>query len=810
MNSFAIQNEEFAEQLGEDYLRYAYSISLGRSLPDWRDGLKPVQRRVLFVAKHEGILHNRPYRKAAKLVGSILGMVHPHGDSAVYDAAIRLGQGWVMSTPLIDVQGNKGAISGDGHAAMRYVETRLTPLAAEYLRDLNQSTVRWSPTFDAENVEPEVLPVPVPNALINGATGMAVGFATDIPPHNIHDVVKTTKQLVENPDSTIAELLATLKGPDFPTGAIITNESELLNMYTTGNGVLRVRAKVEHQRISNREALVFTELPFLVKTEKVIETIAELVRDKKIEGIHDVRDDTSNQSGGVGNRVELVVLLKQNADINVVEHQLFKLVEHLNKPIKFNLNGILDGKVRQFNLKEILETWITFRREVIRNRTSAELRTYRARLHILEGLLKILDPKVMDQVIKLIRAAKTQDIALEQLMSDKFGLSRKQGEAVLAMRLGKLTSMGKAELTEEQSDLNDKVAHCFNILKDNKLVDKILVAEMMDAAKVSKAHVGRQTSLATIAQGAEQEFPMGQAILTLSEAGFVRRVPTDAFNAQKRGGKGKIGVAVKKDDGIRQSVHADNHDKLFLFTDKGRVLQVFAGQIPESTPTKIGVHIRSVIELPDDENVVALVPVAADEGYLAVVTKLGKLKKTKLSEFQNIRKSGIIAVKLNEGDSIVDAAFINETDSIIVASRAGRAARFEHSEVRATSRDTFGVNAMTLEEGDEVLALLSLTGSGHIVTVSTDGQAKKTLVSEYPTKSRPTKGVITMSFAGDNSLAYFNVIGDDDDIVATSSNGKAIRVESGQIAALKRITRGSRLINLDKDEAVNSVTIIPA
>jgi DNA gyrase subunit A len=811
-NVLAVQDLEFADSLAEDYLRYAYSVSLGRAIPDWRDGLKPVQRRVLFVAKHEGILHNKPYKKAAKLVGSVLGMVHPHGDTAAYDAVIRLGQGWVMSTPLIDVHGNKGAISGDSHAAMRYVETRLTPLAYEFMRDLNPSTVKWNSTYDNSDVEPDVLPVPLPNVLVNGATGMAVGYATDIPTHNIYDVVKTTKRLVENPDSSVAELLKVLRGPDFPTGGVITNESDLLKMYETGNGVIKLRAKVEHRRVGNRDAVVFTELPHLQSTEKVIEVIAELVREKKIEGIHDVRDETSNQKGGPGNRVELVVLVKQNADATTVEHSLFKKVTQLNSSYKFNLNGVLDGRVQKFNLKQILETFIDFRRGVIRNRTSAELREYRARLHILEGLLKILDPKIMDKVIKVVRGSKTTDIALAALMSDDFGLSRKQGEAVLAMRLGKLTSMGKEELTSEEAGLLEQVANCFDILKDDALVDVMLVNEMDAAAKISKAPTGRQTTLANIAQGVQQDIPAGEGILTLSHSGFVRRVPTDAFNAQKRGGKGKTGTKVKQGDGIRQSVHAENHDKLFLFTDKGRVLQIFAGQIPESTPTKIGVHIRNIIELPDDESVVSMVPVASEDGFLAVATKLGKLKKTKIDEFQNIRKSGIIAVKLNEGDSIVAAAFVCMTDTIVVASLTAQAARFPHSEVRPTSRDTYGVNGMILAEGDEVVALLSIAeDAGHIVSVSSDGQAKKTALVNFPiTKSRPTKGVVSMTFAEDAHLAYFGIIGESDDIVTTSNSGKTIRVESDQVATLLRRTRGSRLINLDDDDAVNSVTIIPA
>jgi DNA gyrase subunit A len=795
------------DDMRQSYLDYAMSVNIGRALPDMRDGLKPVHRRILIAMFREGLLSSRRYSKCAGVVGEVLKRYHPHGDSAVYDALVRMAQPWSMRYPLIDGQGNFGSIDGDPPAAYRYTECRLTRLAERLLADIDKDTVDFIPNFDGSQDEPEVLPSQIPNLLINGSDGIAVGMATNIPPHNLGEVCDALLALIENPDLTLEKILDIIPGPDFPTGGQLLGRQAVRQVYLDKRGSLTMRAlaAVETDKRSGRASIIVREIPYQVNKTRLMERIAELVNDRRIEGISDLRDE-SDRDG-----MRIVVELKRDYEPKVVLNQLFKLSQ-MQQTYGLIMLGIHEGRPREMDLREMLMAFLDHRRRVLTRRTQFELRQAEARLHVLEGLLIALQN--LDAVIKLIRAAKDAETARNELMA-RFKLSQIQAQAILDLTLRRLTSLERGKIEDEHKEVLTNITRFRQILADERELLKLISDEIEDIKK--EFADPRRTQ---IIEG-EGEFSIEDLIVeedvlvTVTHGGYIKRTPLSLYRTQRRGGRGKIGATTIEEDFVEHLVPVSTHDRLFFFTSSGKVYALKAYELPEGGRAAKGRSVANLLSLDQGETLSAFLPLpqALEGKYLLFATRRGLVKKTELSQYENVRANGIIAILLEENDSLIGVRITDGNQEVVLSTRQGQAIRFKEEEVRAMGRSAYGVNGMDLEEGDkngkggdEVVSMAIVREGETLLTVSELGFGKRTPASEYRLTHRGGKGVITMQVT-DRTGAVVNVrqVGIDDQVMLITDGGKVIRLKVKDVRIIGRNTQGVHLVRLDAGERVRAV-----
>ncbi|MDH4083503.1 MAG: DNA gyrase subunit A [Nitrospira sp.] len=783
------------DEMKSSYLDYAMSVIVGRALPDVRDGLKPVHRRILFGMNEMGLASNRAYRKSAKIVGEIMGNYHPHGDSAIYDTLVRMAQNFNMRYPLVDGQGNYGSMDGDSAAAMRYTEARMTKLAEEMLADIDKETVDFSPNYDESRQEPLVLPTRVPNLLVNGAGGIAVGYATNIPTHNITEVIDGLLLLLENPEVTITELMKKIPGPDFPTAGFIYGVSGIKEAYETGRGLLTLRAKVvvETDERTDRERLIVTEIPYQVNKVSLIKKIAELVQEDRIKGISDLRDESSDREG-----VRVVIELKRNEIPLVVLNNLYKHTP-LETTFGVNMLALVNNRPEVLNLKRILHHFLEHRREVIVRRTVFELRKAEERAHILEGLKIALDN--LDAVITLIRASRSPDEARAGLMR-QFGLTEIQATAILEMRLQRLTQLERTKLVEEYQDVLKQIEYLKSVLASEALVRTIIKDELTEIREAYKDERRTQIVKEEAEISLEDLIAEEEVIVSISHAGYIKRNAVSLYRAQRRGGKGKIGMGIKEEDFVEDLFTASTHDSLLFFTDAGKVFWLKVHEIPEASRAAKGKALVNLLALSSNEKVTATLPVKEfrDDRYIIMGTKKGIIKKTELSAFSNPRQGGIIALGLESGDKLIGVQLTDGQREILLGTRQGMTIRFKEEEVRPMGRTAYGVKGITLEEGNEVIGMETITpdSTTSILTITEGGYGKRTPVGEYRVQGRGGKGIISVKTTERNGLAIgFLQVRDDDEIMLMAAQGKVLRCKVDDIREIGRNTQGVRILDLD-------------
>jgi len=783
------------DEMKSSYLDYAMSVIVGRALPDVRDGLKPVHRRILFGMSEMGLASNRAYRKSAKIVGEIMGNYHPHGDSAIYDTLVRMAQDFNMRYPLVDGQGNYGSMDGDSPAAMRYTEARMTKLAEEMLADIDKETVDFGPNYDESRQEPLVLPTKVPNLLINGAGGIAVGYATNIPTHNLGEIIDGLLLLLENPEVTIAQLMQKIPGPDFPTAGFIYGMGGIKEAYETGRGLLRLRAKVvvEIDERTERERLIVTEIPYQVNKAKLIEKIAELIQDDRIKGISDLRDESSDREG-----VRVVIELKRNEIPLVVLNNLYKHTQ-LETTFGVIMLALVNNRPEILNLKQILHHFLEHRREVVVRRTAFELRKAEERAHILEGLKIALDH--LDAVIALIRRSQSPDEARAGLMRE-FGLTEIQANAILDMRLQRLTQLERTKLVEEYQEVLKQIEYLKSVLASESLVRTIIKDELTEIRETYKDDRRTQIVKEEAEISLEDLIAAEEVIVTITHSGYIKRNAVSLYRAQRRGGKGKIGMGIKEEDFVEDLFTASTHDSLLFFTDAGKVYWLKVHEIPEASRAAKGKALVNLLSLAGSEKVTATLPVKefrADR-YIIMSTKMGLIKKTELSEFSNPRQGGIIALKLESGDRLIGVQLTDGQREILLGTRQGITIRFKEEEVRSMGRTAYGVKGITLEEGNEVIGMETITpdSTTSILTVTEGGYGKRTPVGEYRIQGRGGKGIISVKTTERNGLAIgFLQVRDGDEIMLIAAQGKVLRCKVDDIREIGRNTQGVRILDLD-------------
>ncbi|MEY2668054.1 MAG: hypothetical protein RJA59_692 [Pseudomonadota bacterium] len=810
------------DDMRRSYLAYSMSVIVGRALPDVRDGLKPVHRRVLYAMHSEGLHHNKRYSKCAGVVGEVLKKYHPHGDSSVYDALVRLAQPWNLRYPLIDGQGNFGSVDGDPAAAYRYTESRLEKLADYLLADIDKETVEWSPNFDDSTVEPVVLPARFPNLLVNGSAGIAVGMATNIPPHNMGEVIAAAVHLLRNPKATVAELMRFIPGPDFPTAGMILGRDGIRQAYETGRGSITVRARatVEVHPKTERESIVVTEIPYQVNKAKLVESIADLVREKRIEGISDLRDESSREG------MRVVIELKRDAMAQVVLNNLY---QHTTLQTGFGviLLSIDGGQPRVLTLKQMLERFVAHRRDVVTRRTRFELKQARAREHILLGLQIALDH--IDEIIELIRKASDREAAREGLMS-RFGLSEIQAKAILEMQLQRLTGLERQKILDELLEVQKLIARLREILASEKVLLDVIAAELEEVRELFADE--RRTEILGAAADLDVEdlIKEEEMVVTVSHAGYVKRNPISLYRAQRRGGKGRTGAGTRDEDFLENLFVASTHSYLLVFSDKGKVYWLKVHEIPQAGPAARGKPIVNLVQLAQGEKVAAILPVrelpappgsnGADEAegegeeasagsgtFVFAATRRGLVKKTPLEAYARPRASGIIALSIEEGDSLIAARITDGQSHILLSTAQGMAIRFEESEVRSMGRAAYGVKGIALDEGDEVVSAEALPAAAEgasaptILSVTANGYGKRSDLSEYRIQSRGGKGIITIKATERNGpvVAAMPVV-DADEVMLITNRGMLIRMPAAQISVIGRNTQGVRLITVESRE----------
>ena len=783
------------DEMKSSYLDYAMSVIVGRALPDVRDGLKPVHRRILYGMNEMGLASNRAYRKSAKIVGEIMGNYHPHGDSAIYDTLVRMAQNFNMRYPLVDGQGNYGSMDGDSPAAMRYTEARMTKLAEEMLADIDKETVDFGPNYDESRQEPLVLPTKVPNLLVNGAGGIAVGYATNIPTHNIGEVIDGLLLLLENQDITIAQLMKKIPGPDFPTAGFIYGMSGIKEAYETGRGLLKLRAKVvvETDERTERERLIVTEVPFQVNKAKLIEKIAELIQDDRIKGISDLRDESSDREG-----VRVVIELKRNEIPLVVLNNLYKHTQ-LETTFGVIMLALVNNRPEVLNLKQILHHFLDHRREVVVRRTSYELRKAEERAHILEGLKIALDN--LDAVITLIRRSQSPDEARAGLIR-QFALSDIQATAILEMRLQRLTQLERTKLIEEYQEVLKQIEYLKSVLASEALVRTIIKGELTDLRETYKDERRTQIVKEEAEISLEDLIAEEEVIVTISHTGYIKRNAVSLYRAQRRGGKGKIGMGIKDEDFVENLFTASTHDSLLFFTDAGRVYWLKVHEIQEASRAAKGKALVNLLALSGGEKVTATLPVKEfrDDRYIVMATKKGVIKKTELSAYSNPRQGGIIALGLEDGDKLIGVHLTDGHREILLGTKQGITIRFKEEEVRPMGRTAYGVKGITLEEGNEVIGMETITpdSTTAILTVTEGGYGKRTPVNEYRIQGRGGKGIISVKTTERNGLAIgFLQVRDGDEIVLIAAQGKVLRCKVDDIREIGRNTQGVRILDLD-------------
>ena len=786
------------DEMRASYLDYAMSVIVGRALPDVRDGLKPVHRRILFGMNEMGLVHNRAYRKSAKIVGEIMGNYHPHGDSAIYDTLVRMAQDFNMRYVLVDGQGNYGSMDGDSPAAMRYTEARMTKLAEEMMADIDKETVDFGPNYDESRQEPLVLPTKVPNLLINGAGGIAVGYATNIPTHNIGEVIDGLLLLLENPDVTIAQLMKKIPGPDFPTAGFIYGMSGIKEAYETGRGLLSLRAKVvvESDERTERERLIVTEIPYQVNKAKLIEKIAELIQEDRIKGISDLRDESSDREG-----VRIVIDLKRNEIPLVILNNLYKHTQ-LETTFGVIMLALVNNRPEVLNLKQILHHFLEHRREVVVRRTIYELRKAEERAHILEGLKIALDN--LDAVIALIRRSQSPDEARAGLMR-QFSLTDIQANAILDMRLQRLTQLERAKLVEEYQEVLKQIEYLKSVLASQALVRSIIKDELTQLREDYKDDRKTQIVKEEAEISLEDLIAEEEVAVTISHAGYIKRNAASLYRAQRRGGKGKIGMGIKDEDFVETLFTASTHDTLLFFTDAGKVFWLKVHEIPEASRAAKGKALVNLLALTGSEKVTATLAVKdyPEDRFVVMATKNGLIKKTELSAYSNPRQGGIIALGLEDGDKLIGVQVTDGQREILLGTKQGITIRFSESDVRAMGRTAYGVKGITLEEGNEVIGMETITpdSTTAILTVTEGGYGKRTPVGEYRVQGRGGKGIISVKTTERNGLAVgFLQVRDSDEIMLMAAQGKVLRCKVGDIREIGRNTQGVRILDLDGDE----------
>ncbi len=788
------------DQMRESYMDYAMSVIIGRALPNARDGLKPVQLRILYAMFNEGLLHNRRYSKCAGVVGEVLKRYHPHGDSAVYDALVRLAQEWNLRYPLIDGQGNFGSIDGDPPAAYRYTECRLTALAEEMLADIEKETVEFVPNFDDSTQEPTVLPTKVPNLLINGAAGIAVGMATNIPPHNLGEVCDALIALLETPELTVDELMRYVPGPDFPTAGFICGQKVIRDAYNEGRGILTVRARatIETNDRTGRSAIIVTEIPYQVNKARLVERVAELVNERKLDGISDLRDESDREG------MRIVIELKRDAVAEVLLNQLYKHTP-LQESFGVNMLAIVDGRPRLLSLKDALQVFLRHRREVVVRRTAYDLRKAEERLHVLAGLKIAVEN--LDRAIAIIRAAADPATAREGLIGE-LGLSQIQAQAVLDMRLQRLTGLEREKIIAEYHETEKLIARYKQVLADEREVSNIIADEL----RTLKEKYGdpRRTQIIdeAAALSAEDLIVEEDMVVTISHEGYVKRNPVALYRAQRRGGRGKIGATTRDEDFVEHLFVASTHSYLLFFTTAGKVYWIKVHEIPQAGRAARGRAVTNLLQLKPEEKLSAFLPVREfrDGRYLVFATRRGLVKKTDLMQYSSPRPSGLIAIALEEGDEVVGVRLTDGQCEVILSTADGQAIRFEESEVRPMGRATYGVRGMTLDEGDQVVSVDLVEGGASLLAVAEKGYGKRTEMEEYRQTHRGGKGIITMKTTEKTGRVIgIRMVTNDDQIMLVSSGGKVVRIRVNEIRVIGRNTQGVRLIDLEEGERVAAV-----
>ena len=791
-------------EMKTSFIDYAMSVIVSRALPDVRDGLKPVHRRILYGMNELGVTPDKPHKKSARITGDVMGKYHPHGDSSIYEAMVRMAQWWSYRYMLVDGHGNFGSMDGDGAAAQRYTEARMSKIALEMLRDINKNTVDFTDNYDASEREPNVLPARFPNLLVNGATGIAVGMATNIPPHNLGESIDAVKLMMDNPDVTTRELMEVLPGPDFPTGALVMGKSGIHKAYETGKGsiVLRSRTEIEETK-TGRERIVVTEFPYMVNKTKVHEHIVRLVQEKRIDGITAVRDE-SNREG-----VRFVIEVRRDASANVILNNLFKITQ-MQTNFGFNMLAIQNGVPKILSLREILGSYIEHQKEVVTRRTIFDKEKAEARAHILEGLLIALDH--IDEVIKIIRNSQTDAEAQAELMS-KFKLSERQSQAILDMRLRRLTGLERDKIQSEYDDLIALIADLADILAKPERVVAIIKEELDEVKR--KFGDPRRTELMVgevLSLEDEDLIEETDVLITLSNKGYIKRLDQAEFTAQKRGGRGVQGTGVKDDDFVRELVSTSTHDHLLFFTNKGRVYRLKGYEIPEYGRTAKGLPIVNLLKLDDGESIQTIINVEqdrSDEAYLFFTTRQGLVKRTNVAEFSNIRQNGLKALNLRDEDELINVFLTDGNTDVIIGTKYGYSVRFNESVVRNMGRSATGVRGVNLREGDKVVGASVVTDQDEVLIITEKGYGKRTVASEYPTKGRGGKGIKTANITEKNGpLAGLLTVKGDEDLMIITDTGVMIRTGVANISQTGRSTQGVKVMRLDQDAKIVTFTTV--
>ena len=799
-------NVNLTKEMKTSFIDYAMSVIVSRALPDVRDGLKPVHRRILYGMNELGVTPDKPHKKSARITGDVMGKYHPHGDSSIYEAMVRMAQWWSYRYMLVDGHGNFGSMDGDGAAAQRYTEARMSKIALEMLRDINKNTVDFVDNYDANEREPLVLPARFPNLLVNGATGIAVGMATNIPPHNLGETIDAVKLVMDNPEVTTKELMEVLPGPDFPTGALVMGKSGIHKAYETGKGsiVLRSRTEIEETK-TGRERIVVTEFPYMVNKTKVHEHIVRLVQEKRIEGITAVRDE-SNREG-----VRFVIEVKRDASANVILNNLFKMTQ-MQTSFGFNMLAIQNGVPKILSLRQILDAYIEHQKEVVTRRTQFDKEKAEARAHILEGLLIALDH--IDEVIRIIRASETDAEAQTELMC-KFKLSERQSQAILDMRLRRLTGLERDKIQSEYDELIALIADLADILAKPERVAQIIKDELDEVKR--KFGDPRRTELMVgevLTLEDEDLIEESDVLITLSNKGYIKRLDQDEFTAQKRGGRGVQGTGVKDDDFVRELVSTSTHDHLLFFTNKGRAYRLKGYEIPEYGRTAKGLPVVNLLKLDEGESIQTIINVESersDDAYLFFTTRAGIVKRTSVKEFANIRQNGLKALNLKDGDELINVLLTQEDTDIIIGTKLGYAVRFNQSSVRSMSRSATGVKGVNLREGDAVVGARVITDQDEVLIITEKGYGKRTVATEYPTKGRAGKGMKTANITDKNGhLAGLLTVKGDEDLMVITDTGVMIRTNVANISQTGRSTMGVKVMRLDENAKIVTFTTVAA
>ena len=790
---------EIHDEMKNSYIDYAMSVIVGRALPDVRDGLKPVHRRILYGMSGLGVTPDKPFKKSARIVGEVMGKYHPHGDSSIYDAMVRLAQDFSTRYLLVDGHGNFGSVDGDGAAAMRYTEARMSPFSLEMIRDIDKDTVDFMPNFDEEEKEPVVLPSRFPNLLVNGSNGIAVGMATSIPPHNLKEVIDAAVKMIDDEDCTIDDLIDIVKGPDFPTGAQILGKKGAREAYRTGQGKVTVRAVADIEETDRgRSQIIVTEIPFQVNKARLLEKIGELVKDKRIDGISAIRDE-SNRNG-----MRIVIELKKDANPKITLNRLYKHTQ-LQDNYSMIMIALVDGQPRLLNLYEILNEYLKHQKDVVTRRTRFDLGKAEARAHILEGLRIALDN--IDEIIKIIRSSYND--ARERLM-ERFGLSEIQAQAILDMRLARLQGLEREKIDAEYEELCKKIAYYKELLADEKMLMGVVKDELLEIKK--KYGDKRRTKITASVDDMDEEdlIEEKQVAITLTHLGYLKRIPADTYKTQKRGGKGITGLTTRENDFVTDLIMTSTHDNLMFFTNTGKAHKIKAYEIPEATRTAKGTPAINFLNLMQRERITTVIPFRdfRDDKYLMAVTKKGTIKKTAISDFDTNRKTGLIAINLKDGDELVEIKQTTGSDNVIIITKQGKCICFSENDVRPMGRIAGGVRAIKLEDDDEVVSMQLVQPGEELMVVTSKGYGKRTPVEDYKVQTRGGKGLLTYDkskFNKTGMLVGALVVDDDDEVLLINSEGTIIRIKAADVSKLGRATQGVRIMRADDD--VNIISI---